>query len=184
MVRYWKGEIYLARVQFLIPYIFILTGTIFYTLYKYNKYLLLLLPLFLITIWQSVSGFVFNENKTIARINSEIKTLEQKYPNQKFAIHYCDTDHLSRSWRDEYFLILSLNNKYNAEGIPLATWRNRTVSELEKPCGPLTNSQEIAPDLWDISQEPEQTLKKDAWKVESIESTYDRNVKWWYNEKP
>ncbi len=183
-IRYWVGEIYVARIQYLIPWILLFTGAVLYTAIRIHKLLIVLLPLYILLIWSSVSSYVFSPNKDLVRIRQELQQIQQRYPNEKFSIYYCEVDRISRDMKDNYFMTMYMENMYSENGRKIAIWRKRNIPIVDEECGTPTNIVPVITSVWDINDDENDALTKKGWKEESPTNLYNRSVKWWYDEKP
>jgi Dolichyl-phosphate-mannose-protein mannosyltransferase len=184
IIRYWIGEIYVARIQYIVPFILLLTASIIYTALKFNRLFLLLIPLYLVIAAPRLQDYVFKENKDKTEIVDQINQIKKIYPNEKFSLYYCSKDRISRDKKDNFFLLTYIEGAYSENGRKLAIWRKRGTPVSEEECGLPTGLALVIPDVYDINQESEENLAKLGWLEESPKNLYDRSAKWWYQEMP
>lgn len=198
MVRYYRGESYFGYLKFLLPYIFIFTGTIMFEIIRTKHLKIVGAVLIALYIYTSVPASLTQmtpEGLTTETIDlyQEIENKVGPGPYRLFKCTYANEPKI-----EALLLLLYLYQQYDPHGKTLAyhwgCWYPTVVykdeiidispgdkrdKELEELLFPPVNYA-----VKDFSMATEGALLKAGWIEVTGPSIYQRSARWWMDEQP
>lgn len=193
LLRYYWGPRFFGYLNFLRPFVFIFT-TFAIINFKYKKlYLGAVLVILIIFFSYPRTLSELRPDSFSKTIYESVSSLEQKYPNKKFALYTCAKGYTS-SYNASTFSILfllELKNKYNSKGIRIGFQRdcefpkqNKSVANslnlLKKEGYPVLSNIGIM----DFSNASNSAILQAGWTPISFRSIYDSYARWWFKLQP
>lgn len=179
LLRFYWGQRFFGYLNFLRPFVFILTALFIWQVSKlrFGKYLaaLLLFGLVVLSFQRSVDQLI--QDPFTMSLHSEIDSLEQKVAKKPYTIYGC-TKKYKGSYNSQTFsltFITDLRKEASVNGTPIG---------LSSPDCPMPEAGKKFPiispgGLIDFSQTNHKALTKAGWTPMTFAYIYDLNVLWW-----
>lgn len=179
LLRYYWGPRFFGYLNFLRPFIFIFTTFAIINL-KYKKIFIGLGLIFLIVffsyprIWNELQPDSFSKS-----VQEKVSLLEQKYPNQKFALYSCSKEYSSsyNSFVFSLLFLLELNHKFKEKGLAVGI-----ESDCVYPSKVSANGNVLG--MVDFSKAQKSAILEVGWKPISFAQIYDNYARWWFKIQP
>lgn len=197
-MRYYWGERFFGYFNFLRPFVFIFTGYILYFVYKNIKFgkaisFLLLTILVLLILPKSVSRFTLDP--FTLDIYKQAKSLENKYPNQKFATYVCSKSYRGNDARLPMaaLFVLQKDGKIDENGMRIGVERTRCRRKdqstksfaINKLMGTNNHFKEVPRTSFaDFSEASPSALSNAGWNPMTFRTIFDSTTRWWFKEQP
>lgn len=183
LLRYYWGPRFFGYLNFLRPFVFIFTSLTFTNLLKLYprvKYIWLLaffsIPLFALPMIRNQ----LNQDPFTLRVYDQIKTLNNRYPGEKFTIYGCSL-HYSGAYNAFVFSSVFLLDKEKQ-----ISDNGKKIAVVAKDCPvPSTIGLTIdTTDFVDFTTIDKKILEGRGWKPVTFPSIYELNARWWFKEQP
>lgn len=195
LLRYYRGERTFGYLHFLHPFIFILSGYFFWSVFKLPLGKILgglLVLIFLFNVFpNSKQRLITNPNTVI--IIAQAKSLETRYPAEKFRVYQCNKKDTDKA--KGFTAVLSYDGRLSNTGRKIGYMDDQCkypydeellitpVKEYQKFLS--TKYPEIVPaNSRDISVASESSILQTGWMPISPKTVFDSTVRWWFDEKP
>jgi hypothetical protein len=183
MLRYYKGILSAEYLAFLQPFIFILTGIVFYEIYKFKKilFICLIISITVTSLFIDIKEIVKSTNTTAVRAEKQIQVLVKKYPNDKFTLF----DYKRRF--AEVSLPLSMylysRGKVDDSGLRVGISAATSAAALEFSDFPAIEGKPGDFQLLDLSKLSKAELVKAGWVIVNPSFIYNSVENWYTNKK-
>lgn len=189
ILRYYWGQRFFGYLNFLRPFVFIITALTFFSLAKvqYVKYLAYSTCIILVFLALSSSRNETIRDPFSATIYQQMDIVEQKIIGNKFAVYGC-----SKKYRGSYnsitfsaVFVLDTKRRIGPNGAKIGL----TSLDCLYPSMSFNAKASSYPMLNDLgfvdfTNASDSALLKAGWKPVSFESIYTLNARWWFKEQP
>jgi len=180
MLRYFRGERFDGYIIFLHPFILILTGWACLELFKFNRFVgILIIALFVLGSLRIDYSTINNSNNSMQRsVQYWEDLLIKRYPNKKFAL-YDLPDNQQWGFRLALGLFLDEKGKVSENGYKIGIGN---PLPRDKMFHPKIISEKTGLDLWDLNSSSSAQLQSEGAKFVNPSAVYD-DVEGWYKNK-
>ncbi|OGH43940.1 MAG: hypothetical protein A3J14_01980 [Candidatus Levybacteria bacterium RIFCSPLOWO2_02_FULL_37_18] len=190
LLRYYWGHRFFGYLNFLRPFVFILTGFALLYLFQikqYGKYIGSILFIFL-TLFAvpRIKDSIIKDPFTM-QMYKEVAILKNKFPSKKITVYKCTKKYISGSNTEpfSFAFLLDKDRLLTKSGVNIGfigTKENNCISsrnELSKNILEIKDT-----NLLDLSHISKNSLVKDGWEIIDFKYIYDLNARWWFREQP
>ncbi|MCX6782599.1 MAG: hypothetical protein NTZ20_01190 [Candidatus Levybacteria bacterium] len=177
MIRYTRTPLYDSYLVFMHPFILILTSYFIYILYKYNRFISIILFFFIIGATLYRDRLEINGGSNLSAVNSRIliANLIRKYPNESFSIY--DKDLRSTDKSLPLVLFLYFEGKISDKGrrIGITTKTDKDVIRF-----PIITNSDGGYALFDLNRSSNNELNSDRWAFVNPSAIYKSTEEWYH----
>lgn len=181
LLRYYWGPRFFGYLNFLRPFVFIFT-TFAIINFKYRKLYLGIILVVLIIFFSYPRILSELAPDSFSKVMYEsVNSLEQKYPNKKFALYTCAKKYSSRYNASTFSILflLELKNKYSNKGIRIGLQEDCEFPN-KKSEYPMVSSA----GLMDFSRASDSAILEAGWTPLSFVQIYNSYARWWFKLQP
>lgn len=198
-LRYYWGPRFFGYLNFVRPFVFIFTTYAIFQIgqYRYGKIVagVLIAGIILFSFPRNIDQL--QKDPFSQEVYDNVKILEEKYPNKKFAIYKC-FNYFRSSYNSKVYsvlFVLDTAGKLDSSGIKVGLksqdceYPNNIVFDTIQgsPSGDLV--EKVYPsvpktDLVDLSKANDNNLKKSGWGQITFSTIYNEYARWWYVLQP
>lgn len=176
-VRYLRTPLFDSYLIFLHPFIFILVGWMIWFLFKRNTIVAsgLLLIVLACSIYKDIEQIKFAGNYSAKEAALRIKTLSEKFPNQKFSVYS-----YKYKWADKNLILslyLSKDQKIDDNGRGIGVVVATRAAEFSYY--PIISGGKLGYKLIDLASSTSGELSQAGWVRVNPRDIYDRTEEWY-----
>lgn len=175
-LRYYRGERFDGYFVFLHPFIIILSGLTYYTIFKVNKFIgILLFTIILATTFlTTLNQIKSSTNYTAYQANYWAQLLREKYPSQKITLYTFGHSEAAKTLPLALYLMKYDLNDMNGRKIGFGM-----SEEMGKKHFQLITENSEGHNLWDLGESSDTELKKSGWTRLTSNDIYNSTVNWY-----
>lgn len=179
LLRYYWGPRFFGYLNFLRPFVFILTALAIVN-FRYKKLYLgfILIPAIIFFSYPRILSEL-SRDPFAGAMYERVNNLMVKYPGNKFSLYTCSKEYQS-SYNALTFstvFLLELNQKFSEKGQAIGVENDCKLPDGVKEDNKISG-------LIDFSNASKSAILKAGWEPLSFAQMYDSYARWWFRTKP